>query len=282
MTRYKQLMRLARDVRKQIGITYGARCLFTDICELAVEHGHCRATPKYFADDERGYGVDARTIRRWINELIGAGVLRRGSKNGQYALFPLGYEAYAEAPSKTQESQKGTDVSPSVGQNSPTRTDVSEAPIPADLDRTELSAPLGQNGPTQSIIYNPDREEEVEATTGEGKPDAGTSTPTPLTLLRAAFPDIHTNDFLRQQLARKVTDLELWSTVLVIGSEWNRPTLGNLLSRYENERMHQRHNLETLGQKNETRMEREMRETIEVYKRMGYYDRPANGQQVMN
>lgn len=80
------LTRLRRLVRHDSALSFGARALFEDVCELSQRDGFCCAENAHFAD---AFGVSDRAVRGWISDLIDAGYLRRTLGGGTRRLVPI-------------------------------------------------------------------------------------------------------------------------------------------------------------------------------------------------
>lgn len=63
---------LPASVRYHPDLQPGAKLLYGEITALASKYGDCWATNSYFSNL---YGVDDRTIRRWVNSLVAAGFI---------------------------------------------------------------------------------------------------------------------------------------------------------------------------------------------------------------
>ena len=77
-------------VRYHPDLTPNAKLLYAEITALCNKTGECWATNKYFSEL---YGVDDRTISRWVDSLVKAGLLKMSldqSTGNVRTLFPIG------------------------------------------------------------------------------------------------------------------------------------------------------------------------------------------------
>ena len=135
---------LPASVRYDNRLKAAEKILYCEIAALSDANGYCHAGNGYFADL---YGVDERTIRRWIHTLEGLGyVTVTYDKQGdtqQRHLTPCG----AVAKEVHEMSAPDKIVRP---------------------PRTEMSAPPGQNCPHNNTSINNTRDNNIRAGTREG------------------------------------------------------------------------------------------------------------------